>query len=191
MQSVDCEILILGAGPAGLSAALAAARCGKSVIILDDNPRPGGQIWRDGPPGLAPPARQTVSSGGGGTSPHYAAERCPANCPPRPTFRSLRNRRRLRRNPLAAADFMLRRQRTLAAFSRLDATQCDGGRRPAGADKTRPTTQGGTRGHCRQRSSSAGGRQYGETRWREYCRHYRTGPDDRTGPFRNRAMALA
>ena len=40
MQSVDCEILILGAGPAGLSAALAAARCGKSVIILDDNPRP-------------------------------------------------------------------------------------------------------------------------------------------------------
>lgn len=49
MQSVDCEILILGAGPAGLSAALAAARCGKSVIILDDNPRPGGQIWRDGP----------------------------------------------------------------------------------------------------------------------------------------------
>lgn len=49
MQSVDCEILILGAGPAGLSSALAAARCGKSVIILDDNPRPGGQIWRDGP----------------------------------------------------------------------------------------------------------------------------------------------
>ena len=49
MQNVDCEILILGAGPAGLSAALAAARCGKSVVILDDNPRPGGQIWRDGP----------------------------------------------------------------------------------------------------------------------------------------------
>ena len=49
MQTFDCEIAILGAGPAGLSAALAAARCGKSVIILDDNPRPGGQIWRDGP----------------------------------------------------------------------------------------------------------------------------------------------
>ena len=49
MQTFDCEILILGAGPAGLSAALAAARCGKSVMILDDNPRPGGQIWRDGP----------------------------------------------------------------------------------------------------------------------------------------------
>lgn len=49
MRTFDCEILILGAGPAGLSAALAAARCGKSVMILDDNPRPGGQIWRDGP----------------------------------------------------------------------------------------------------------------------------------------------
>ena len=49
MRMFDCEILILGAGPAGLSAALAAARCGKSVMVLDDNPRPGGQIWRDGP----------------------------------------------------------------------------------------------------------------------------------------------
>jgi NADPH-dependent 2,4-dienoyl-CoA reductase/sulfur reductase-like enzyme len=49
MRTFDCEILILGAGPAGLSAALAAARCGKSVMVLDDNPRPGGQIWRDGP----------------------------------------------------------------------------------------------------------------------------------------------
>lgn len=49
MRTFDCEIAILGAGPAGLSAALAAARCGKSVIVLDDNPRPGGQIWRDGP----------------------------------------------------------------------------------------------------------------------------------------------
>lgn len=49
MRTFDCEIAILGGGPAGLSAALAAARCGKSVIVLDDNPRPGGQIWRDGP----------------------------------------------------------------------------------------------------------------------------------------------
>lgn len=34
MRTFDCEILVLGAGPAGLSAALAAARCGKSVIVL-------------------------------------------------------------------------------------------------------------------------------------------------------------
>ncbi|CBG89284.1 NAD(P)/FAD-dependent oxidoreductase [Citrobacter rodentium] len=65
MRTFDCEILILGAGPAGLSAALAAARCGKAVIVLDDNPRPGGQIWRDGPqvslPRRARQLRQAVA----------------------------------------------------------------------------------------------------------------------------------
>ncbi|XXF08759.1 FAD-dependent oxidoreductase [Pseudomonas sp. D2-3] len=45
-QSTD--VLIVGAGPAGLSAALAAARDGARVVLIDDNPLPGGQIWRDG-----------------------------------------------------------------------------------------------------------------------------------------------
>jgi len=40
------EILVVGAGPAGLSAALAAASAGARVAILDDNPDLGGQIWR-------------------------------------------------------------------------------------------------------------------------------------------------
>ncbi|HEU0120477.1 MAG TPA: FAD-dependent oxidoreductase [Bryobacteraceae bacterium] len=40
------DVAILGAGPAGLSAARAAARSGKSVVLLDDNPAAGGQIWR-------------------------------------------------------------------------------------------------------------------------------------------------
>jgi NADPH-dependent 2,4-dienoyl-CoA reductase/sulfur reductase-like enzyme len=44
-----CDILIIGAGPAGLSAALAAAPSGASIVIVDDNLAPGGQIWRDGP----------------------------------------------------------------------------------------------------------------------------------------------
>ena len=44
-----CDILIIGAGPAGLAAALAAAPSGASITIVDDNPQPGGQIWRDGP----------------------------------------------------------------------------------------------------------------------------------------------
>jgi NADPH-dependent 2,4-dienoyl-CoA reductase/sulfur reductase-like enzyme len=62
MQTLRCDILILGAGPAGMAAALAAAACGKQVVILDDNPRPGGQIWREGPqvssrPGPALPRR--------------------------------------------------------------------------------------------------------------------------------------
>jgi NADPH-dependent 2,4-dienoyl-CoA reductase/sulfur reductase-like enzyme len=40
------QILIIGAGPAGLSAALAAAEDGAQVVLIDDNPQPGGQIWR-------------------------------------------------------------------------------------------------------------------------------------------------
>src|ERR1700761_6745161 len=42
------EVVVVGAGPAGLSAASAAAECGKRVAIVDDNPGAGGQIWRDG-----------------------------------------------------------------------------------------------------------------------------------------------
>ncbi|WP_186204938.1 NAD(P)/FAD-dependent oxidoreductase [Burkholderia gladioli] len=43
------EIVVVGAGPAGLAAARAAAGAGARVAILDDNPRAGGQIWRQGP----------------------------------------------------------------------------------------------------------------------------------------------
>lgn len=49
-----CTILIVGAGPAGLSAALAAAPAGSSIVVLDDNPAAGGQVWRNGA-GAAPP----------------------------------------------------------------------------------------------------------------------------------------
>jgi D-hydroxyproline dehydrogenase subunit alpha len=42
------EVLVIGAGPAGMAAATAAASCGKSVIVLDDNSAAGGQIWREG-----------------------------------------------------------------------------------------------------------------------------------------------
>ncbi|MDB5896279.1 MAG: pyridine nucleotide-disulfide oxidoreductase [Rhodoferax sp.] len=45
----QCDVLIIGAGPAGLAAALAAAPSGARIVIVDDNPAPGGQIWRDGP----------------------------------------------------------------------------------------------------------------------------------------------
>ncbi|HAT2179026.1 FAD-dependent oxidoreductase [Raoultella ornithinolytica] len=66
MQTLRCDILILGSGPAGLAAALAAASCGKQVVILDDNPRPGGQIWREGPqvqlPALARRYREAVAA---------------------------------------------------------------------------------------------------------------------------------
>jgi len=40
------DILIVGAGPAGIAAACTAADSGARVAVVDDNPAPGGQIWR-------------------------------------------------------------------------------------------------------------------------------------------------
>ena len=39
-----CDVLVAGAGPAGLQAALAAARSGARVMIADDGPAPGGAL---------------------------------------------------------------------------------------------------------------------------------------------------
>ncbi|HLH05100.1 MAG TPA: FAD/NAD(P)-binding oxidoreductase [Bryobacteraceae bacterium] len=41
------RILVVGAGPAGLAAAIRAAESGARVTLIDDNPRAGGQIWRN------------------------------------------------------------------------------------------------------------------------------------------------
>jgi NADPH-dependent 2,4-dienoyl-CoA reductase/sulfur reductase-like enzyme len=43
------DVLVIGAGPAGLAAAHAAMMQGARVGIVDDNPLAGGQIWRGGP----------------------------------------------------------------------------------------------------------------------------------------------
>lgn len=57
---MQCDILIIGAGPAGMAAALAAAPSGASIVLVDDNPAPGGQIWRDGPNAQVPVAAQRM-----------------------------------------------------------------------------------------------------------------------------------
>lgn len=41
-----CQVLVLGAGPAGLAAAAAVAQRGAAVTLLDVQPRAGGQVWR-------------------------------------------------------------------------------------------------------------------------------------------------
>ncbi|MGJ4942588.1 NAD(P)/FAD-dependent oxidoreductase [Bradyrhizobium sp. HKCCYLS1011] len=40
------DLLIVGAGPAGMAAAVTACSHGLSVRVVDDQPAPGGQIWR-------------------------------------------------------------------------------------------------------------------------------------------------
>lgn len=48
---IQRPVIIVGAGPAGMSAAVALAEAGASVLVLDENPRAGGQIYRQPPPG--------------------------------------------------------------------------------------------------------------------------------------------
>jgi NADPH-dependent 2,4-dienoyl-CoA reductase/sulfur reductase-like enzyme len=52
------DLVIVGAGPAGLAAARAAASTGMTIAVVDDNPRAGGQIWRQGPGADTPAALQ-------------------------------------------------------------------------------------------------------------------------------------
>jgi len=75
------DVAVIGAGPAGMAAACAAAAAGLSVAVLDDQPAPGGQVWRaaeavaargdldifgaDYAKGVAAVARFRAASGGG------------------------------------------------------------------------------------------------------------------------------
>ena len=42
------DLVVVGAGPAGLSCAVTAAELGSSVVLIDSETRPGGQFWRHG-----------------------------------------------------------------------------------------------------------------------------------------------
>ncbi len=46
-MDVTHDLVVIGAGPAGMSAALVAAQCGLKTLVLDEQPRPGGQIYRN------------------------------------------------------------------------------------------------------------------------------------------------
>lgn len=51
---IECDVAIIGGGPAGQAAALALSSHGLSLIMIDEQARPGGQILRQ------PPARFAV-----------------------------------------------------------------------------------------------------------------------------------
>ncbi|MGB6368636.1 MAG: FAD-dependent oxidoreductase, partial [Thermoanaerobaculia bacterium] len=46
VEKLVAEVAVVGAGPAGIAAACRAAESGARVLLLDENPRVGGQIWR-------------------------------------------------------------------------------------------------------------------------------------------------
>jgi NADP-dependent aldehyde dehydrogenase len=48
------DIAVVGAGPAGLAAAVTAADAGASVVVIDAGTQPGGQFWRHRPETVAP-----------------------------------------------------------------------------------------------------------------------------------------
>lgn len=47
------DVIVLGGGPAGIAAALAAAAAGQRVVLLDEQPQAGGQVYRAMPPGFS------------------------------------------------------------------------------------------------------------------------------------------
>ncbi|WP_446742627.1 FAD/NAD(P)-dependent oxidoreductase [Silvibacterium acidisoli] len=59
-MSMRWDVLIVGAGPAGMAAAVAASRGRLRVAVLDDNAAAGGQIWRRGLGETAEPAKQKM-----------------------------------------------------------------------------------------------------------------------------------
>lgn len=56
-ERVLCDVCVVGAGAAGLSAAKAAANSGARVCVLDAFPRPGGQYY------MQPPASSAIADG--------------------------------------------------------------------------------------------------------------------------------
>lgn len=42
----EYDLVVIGAGPAGMAGAVTASECGLSVLVLDEQPEPGGQIYR-------------------------------------------------------------------------------------------------------------------------------------------------
>ena len=68
VEKLECEVAVVGGGPAGIAAACRAAECEARTVLLDDGPEPGGQIHRhlagrDAPPAARPWLARLARSG--------------------------------------------------------------------------------------------------------------------------------
>jgi len=45
-SATSADVVVIGGGPAGIAGAVTAAESERDVVLIDDNPKPGGQIWR-------------------------------------------------------------------------------------------------------------------------------------------------
>lgn len=45
-SATSADVAVIGGGPAGIAGAVTAAESERDVVLIDDNPKPGGQIWR-------------------------------------------------------------------------------------------------------------------------------------------------
>jgi len=43
---IQADVVVIGAGPAGLAAAIEAAKAGAKVVVIDENEKPGGQLFK-------------------------------------------------------------------------------------------------------------------------------------------------
>jgi thioredoxin reductase len=55
-ERLECDVAVVGGGPAGVAAACRAAEAGARTVLLDEGAAPGGQIHRHLPGREAPPA---------------------------------------------------------------------------------------------------------------------------------------
>jgi D-hydroxyproline dehydrogenase subunit alpha len=46
IRAFEADVVVVGAGPAGIAAATRAAEAGARVVVVDESPNVGGQIWR-------------------------------------------------------------------------------------------------------------------------------------------------